>query len=145
MALHRKKIFACTIRVYFQNLINPLLVLLRKTGFFDRIYTHVYGKTKFRFKKMHLRELSGSKFHYVTSSNVILYNDVKTKFSSKLDSSGFGNELFLHIAEEQNLANREECYMHKIFWNIWNIQECSLENIPEYSHWEKILKQYCMW
>ena len=35
-------------RVYFQNQINPLLVLLRKTGFFDGIYTHVYGKTKFR-------------------------------------------------------------------------------------------------
>ena len=45
---------------------------------FDRIYTHVYGKTKFRFKKMYLHELSGSKFHSVTSSNVILYNDVKS-------------------------------------------------------------------
>ena len=38
-------------RAHFQNLINPLLVLLSKTGFFDRIYTQVYGKTKFRFKK----------------------------------------------------------------------------------------------
>ena len=27
-------------------------------------------------KKMYLYELSGSKFHSVTSSNVILYNDV---------------------------------------------------------------------
>ena len=36
-------------RVYFQNVLNPLLVFLRKTGFFDRIYTRVYGKTKFRF------------------------------------------------------------------------------------------------
>ena len=25
------------------------LVLLRKTGFFDRICTHIYGGTKFRF------------------------------------------------------------------------------------------------
>ena len=38
-------------RVYFQNVLNPLLVLLRKTGFFDRIYTRVYGKTKCWFKK----------------------------------------------------------------------------------------------
>ena len=37
--------------------------------------------------------LSGSKFHSVTSSNVILYNDVKNKFSSKVDLSGFGTEL----------------------------------------------------
>ena len=35
----------------FQNQPNPLLVLLRKAGFFDGIYTHVYGKTKFRLKK----------------------------------------------------------------------------------------------
>ena len=72
-------------RVYFQNQINPLLVLLRKTGFFDRIYTHVYGKTKFRLTKMYLRELSGLKFHSVTSSHVILYNDVKNSiFHQKL-------------------------------------------------------------
>ena len=38
-------------RVYFQNVLNPLLVLLRKTGFFDRIYTRVYGETKFRLNK----------------------------------------------------------------------------------------------
>ena len=38
-------------RVYFQNLLNPLLVLLRKTGFFYRIYAQVYGKTKFELKK----------------------------------------------------------------------------------------------
>ena len=37
------------LKSYFQNVLNPLLVLLRKTGFFDRIYTRVYGKTKFRF------------------------------------------------------------------------------------------------
>ena len=55
--------------------------------FFDRIYTYVYGKTKFRFKKkLHLRELSGSKFHFVTSSNVIMYNDVKNSIFIK---SGF--------------------------------------------------------
>ena len=74
-------------RVYFQNVLNPLLVLLRKTGFFDRIYTRVYGKTNFRFKKkMYLRELSRSKFHSVTSSNVILYNDAKNSIFIK---SGF--------------------------------------------------------
>ena len=47
---------------------------------------------------MYLRELSGSKFHSVTSSkscNVInMYNDVKTQFSPKVDLSGFGNKLF---------------------------------------------------
>ena len=43
---------------------------------------------------MYLGELSGSKFHSVTSSNVILYNDFKTQFSSKVDLSGFGTELF---------------------------------------------------
>ena len=37
---------------------------------------------------MYLRELSRSKFHSVTSSNVILYNDVKTQFSSKVDLKG---------------------------------------------------------
>ena len=37
-------------------------------------------------KKMYLRELSGYKFHSVTSSNVILYNDVKNSVFIK---SGF--------------------------------------------------------
>ena len=46
------QLFLYNWRVYFQNQINPLLVLLRKTDFFDGIYTHVDGKTKFRFKKM---------------------------------------------------------------------------------------------
>ena len=32
---------------------------------------------------MYLRELSGSKFHFVTSSNVILYNDVKNSIFIK--------------------------------------------------------------
>ena len=40
---------------------------------------------------MCLRELSGSKFHSVTSSNEIL---LRNKFSSKVDLSGFGTELF---------------------------------------------------
>ena len=62
-------------RAYFQNLINSLLVLLRKTGFFDRIYTCLLEKQNLEEKKKYLRELSG--FHSVTSSNVILYNDVK--------------------------------------------------------------------
>ena len=35
------------------------------------------GKQNLEEKKMYLRELSGSKFHSVTSSYVILYNDVK--------------------------------------------------------------------
>ena len=52
------------------------------------------GKQNLDNKKKYLRELSGSKFHSVTSSNVILYNDVKTQFSSKVYLSGFGNELF---------------------------------------------------
>ena len=65
-----------TRRAHFQNLINPLLVFLRKTGFFDNIYTHVYGKTKFRRKKC-VAWVIWIKFHSVTSSNVILYNDVK--------------------------------------------------------------------
>ena len=52
------------IHFWFQNQTN---ILLRKTGFFDGIYTHVYGKTKFRLKKKtYLRELSGAKFHSVT-------------------------------------------------------------------------------
>ena len=55
-----------------------MYVLLRETCFFDGIYTHVYGKTKFR-KKMYLRELSGSKFHSV----IILYNDVKNSIFIK--------------------------------------------------------------
>ena len=49
---------------------------------------------------MYLRELSGSKFHSVTSSNVILYNDVKkwiikNTIFTKSDLSGFGNKLFI--------------------------------------------------
>ena len=39
-------------------------------------------------------ELSGSEFHSVTSSHVILYNDVKNSIFMKVDLSGFGNELF---------------------------------------------------
>ena len=37
---------ASQLKSSFQNVINPLLVLLRKTGFFHRIYTHVYGEEK---------------------------------------------------------------------------------------------------
>ena len=51
LTLLRKCSKSLLLRVYFQNLINPLLVLLRKTGFFERIYTHVYGKTRFREEK----------------------------------------------------------------------------------------------
>ena len=52
---------------------------------------------------MYLRELSGSKFHSVTSSNVIhLYNDVQNSISSKVDLSGFGTELFNSRQIEKN-------------------------------------------
>ena len=44
------------------------------------------GKQNLEEKKMYLRELSRSKFHPVTSSNVILYNDVKNSVFIK---SGF--------------------------------------------------------
>ena len=85
--MHDFDIYSNNWRVYFQNVLNPLLVLLRKTCFFDRIYTRVYGEAKFRFKKKiicvsYLR----SKFHSVTSSNVILYNDAKNSIFIK---SGF--------------------------------------------------------
>ena len=62
-----------------------------KNRTFDGIYTHVYGKTKFRFKQIYLRELSGSKFHSVTSSNVILYNDVKNSIFIKIGLIWFWN------------------------------------------------------
>ena len=35
------------------------------------------GKQNLDLKKMYLRELFGYKFHSATSSDVILYNDVK--------------------------------------------------------------------
>ena len=44
------------------------------------------GKQNLDKKKKYLRELSASKFHSVTSSNVILYNDVKNSIFIK---SGF--------------------------------------------------------
>ena len=44
-----------------------------------------------------MHELSGSKFHSVTSSHVILYNDVKNLISSKVDLSGFGNYELLNF------------------------------------------------
>ena len=43
---------------------------------------------------MYLRELSGSKFHSVTSSIVFCTMMIKTQFTSKVDLSCFGNELF---------------------------------------------------
>ena len=59
---------------------------------FDRIYTQFIhmsmGKQNLDLKNayMYLLELSGSKFHSVTSSNVILYNDVfLPQFSPKVD------------------------------------------------------------
>ena len=96
------------------------MVLLRKTGVFDGIYTHVYGKTNFRFKKMHLLELSGSKFHSVTSSHVILYNDVKTQFSSEVNLSGFGTELFnssrkLTIIAVQEVEEKVSMLLYNVF------------------------------
>ena len=48
-------------------------------------------------KKMYLCELSGSKFHSVTSSNAILYTMMlKTKFSSIVDLTRFGNKLLIY-------------------------------------------------
>ena len=44
------------------------------------------GRKNLDKKKIYLRELSESKFHSVTSSNVILYNDVKNSIFIK---SGF--------------------------------------------------------
>ena len=112
-------------RVYFQNLLNPLLVLLRKTGFFDRIYTQVYmGKQNLDLKKMYLRELSGFKFHSVTSSNVILYNDVKNSISSKVDLSGFGNELFNWYIKSLLDSSLRNPWVRKI-GNITDIQSLS--------------------
>ena len=73
---------------------KSLLVLLRKTGFFDGIYNTSMGKQDLNQDKMYLCDLSRSKFHSVTSSHVILYNDVKNLILAKVDLSGFGNELF---------------------------------------------------
>ena len=42
------------------------------------------GRKKKRKKKVYLHELSGSKFHSVPSSNVILYNDVKNSIFTKI-------------------------------------------------------------
>ena len=66
-------------RVYFQNQINPLLVLTSEKNRFlwQNLYTCLWGIFFFRLKQMYLRELSGLQFHSVTSSHVILYNDVK--------------------------------------------------------------------
>ena len=59
--------------VYFQNVLNPL----RKKHVSLTEFIHIsMGKPNSEEKK-YLCELSGSKFHSVTSSNAILYNDVK--------------------------------------------------------------------
>ena len=57
------------------------------------------GKQNLDEKKKYLRELSRSKFHSVTSSHVILYNDVKNSYNvhQKRILSGFGNELFNNL------------------------------------------------
>ena len=66
-------------------------VLLRKTGFFDGIYTHIYGKTKFRLKKKIICVSYLDLYHSVTSSNVILYNDVKNSIFIKIGFIWFWN------------------------------------------------------
>ena len=67
---------------------------------------------------MYLHELSGSKFHSVTSSNVILYKMLKTQFSSKVDLSGFGNELFNCVLGDY----QQIVYLSKVVYPI-----CSLK------------------
>ena len=58
-----------------------------KNRFLWRNFIHIsMGKKNLEEKKTYLRELSGSNFHSVTSSNVILYNDVKNSIFIK---SGF--------------------------------------------------------
>ena len=83
-------------RVYFQNLINPLFWYFWEKQVSLTEFRHMsMGKQHLDLKQMYLRELSGSKFHSVTSSNVILYNDVKKTINFiKSGLSGFGNELF---------------------------------------------------
>ena len=51
----------------------------------------------------------------LSSSNVILYNDVKTQLSSKVDLSGFGTELF-----NCNKSNIDEKFtLSNLFQNIF--------------------------
>ena len=52
----------------------------------QNLYTCLWENKNLEEKKMYLRELSRSKFHSVTSSNVILYNDAKNSIFIK---SGF--------------------------------------------------------
>ena len=80
------KAFYPQLKSLFPNVLTPLLVLLRKTGFFTEFIHVSMGKQNLDLKKMYLRELSRAKFHSVTSSNVILYNDVKNSIFIK---SGF--------------------------------------------------------
>ena len=51
---------------------------------------------------MYLRELSGSKFHSVTSSTVILYNDVK---NSIFTNSGFIRLLEINSSVENGATS----------------------------------------
>ena len=52
------------------------------------------GKQNLDLKKKYLHELSRSKFHSVTSSNIIMYNDAKNSIFIKVELTRFGNELF---------------------------------------------------
>ena len=67
----------------------------KRVSLTEFLHMSIYGKTKFRLKA-YLRELSGSKFHSVTSSNVILYNHVKNSiyFLQKWIYLVTGTELF---------------------------------------------------
>ena len=73
-------------------------------------------KTKFRRKKKkNFRELSGSKFHSVTSSSVILYNDVKNSIFTK---SGFYqvleiNSFQLYLEYDQFVTDGHFFYFKK--------------------------------
>ena len=55
----------------------------------QNLYTCLWENKIYIEKKMYLRELSRSKFHSVTSSNVILYNDAKNSIFLKSGFSTF--------------------------------------------------------
>ena len=84
---------------------------------------------------MYLRELSGSKFHSVTSSNVILYNDVKNSIFIK---SGFIRfwKWALHICTHDYcidcvyIFNKTYNKKKNILWNqvtpwVYQLTSCS--------------------
>ena len=68
---------------------------------------------------MYLRELSRSKFHSVTSSNVILYNDAKNSIFIKSGYlTRFGNELFNYSTtfEDCSIVCSFACFFVAVYW-----------------------------